>query len=435
MKLFLASLGIGVSVSADLAASCFRKLRPLIGSLYSPVITALAVQKFASASSPSSLSASSDYISERGPRLHCLVRRCLRRRCLQRLVAPLALASLMLAPVPSLTADDGQPADALLIKEQGVMVSVHQTALRPPALLHVPVLKRSGSSSGASTTEPLRSVTPIRDSDGLAVVELYARSGADTPELTCHTFVRSGDSSGEAGIVNLRPTPQPQLWRGHCRVPAGTAIILVQLTRQTEANVVFGLAIGDAEQTLNNLLLSADMAIVDHLNIARVVMQSYPQNQQARTIFNALSPFRLRTVSRARHRLLDQSLDQFRKQEKHSFGLAMRNGVDGRGYRLQDYLRDYPDGRFSVKARLEIPKRKRALFESLPGWAERRAENVLRTVLLWPDSEQKVDALRKYIQAYPHGRFVTIVRSEIGRIQDLADARSIADQMTAKNTR
>lgn len=357
------------------------------------------------------------------------------------LVATVAASHLILLPLslvyPATTvaADDLVSGDNLYLRERGKAIALTQTSLRLPALTNIPLTVQSTTESGATAAEPLRSVRPVIDSEGLAVVELYARSDGDVPELICHSFVQSGDSSGPAQLVTLTATQRPQQWHGSCRVLPGTVVILVQMTKQTQANAVYGLAIGDAEQVLHNLLKFADMDIVDLLQIAKIAVRAYPQNDFAGTVFNSLFPVRHHVVNRAKHKLLGRSPDQIRKQEKHSFDLAMRNGVDGRGYRLQDYLRDYPGGRFSVKARLEIPKRKRVLFESLPRWAERRAENVLRIVLLWQDSYQKVDALQKYILAYPHGRFVPIVRSEIGRIRDVAEADVLAAQMTAGSMR
>lgn len=323
--------------------------------------------------------------------------------------------------------------DGVYVIDTGVPVALAQTPLRAPILLDVPVSNINNVSLPSSA--PIQTVIPVIDTDDAVVLEFYIRD-EDAPDLkaTCYSMLSSGDLSAETKIILKETAGQSSVRVARCAITSETAFLFLKLGKPDQVIELYAVCLDDAERTLSNLLAVSDMDLNSLLDIAAVVLRTYPENQRAKQTFAELSPFQHRIENRSTLRLPGQSLEQFRKQEKHSFGLARRNGISGRGYRLQHYLRDYPNGVFAPLARMEILAVKRAAVNSQPGWAELRAEKVLRVVMLWDDNnEQKIAALKKYTVAYPNARLNHIVRSEIARLTELKLPDTVAQQMAVEN--
>jgi len=319
--------------------------------------------------------------------------------------------------------------DGVYIIDDGRPVTLLRTNLEVPAFLQLVVGEANSDAAPETQTENAVDLTADE-----VRFNFYVRTASSRmPAMKCIAVGPAGYSAGAVSVAELTSTEDDLVWHAQCDAATRTALIFVNLIAEEDVQELFVGAVDNGGAVLRAFLNRPGLDPYFLVDLAALVQRLYPDYEKARSMFDNVSPFIYRHIAQSRQRLLGTSWDQYAKQEKHSYSLAMRNGVDGRGYRLQDYLRDYPSGKFAAAARVEIPERKKAIFLNRPRWAERRAENNLQMVLQWEDNQRKVNALKKYIIAYPHGRLVSLVRTEIGRVSNNLDAGALTEQMTAEN--
>lgn|GEM_PF-6680630 len=357
------------------------------------------------------------------------VRAVTERVCVQRLGRSVAcmffvVASSVIFNTGLATADTVVPEiDGVYVVTGERPTRLSATALDTSALLQL--IASEPAASTASTTDAPATHT---------VVRLYVRANSSQiPVLSCISVGSAGYSTAAVAPARLNATGDKTVWQTQCPVEPETGMVFVNLVPEAAAERNYLLAFKHTERILSAYLDRADLDMYFRTDMAALINRLYPEQRKARHTLANVSPFVRKHIAHAKQRLIGKSWDQYRKQEQHSYNLSMRNGVKGRGYRLQNYLRDYPSGRYAASVRLEILQRKKDLFLSKPRWAERRAENNLQIVLHWTDNQRKIDALRKYLVAYPNGRLVSLVRIEIGRVSNALGLDALSSQMTAEN--